>query len=136
MNSSRYATLVTNGADGQPQSRIIDPLIGSDHTIWIGTNPLTRKVEEIRRDSRVTLTFFNQPLNEYVTVLARAEIVSDQKTKTARWKKEWTPFYKEGPRGTDFMLIRVRPFRLEVSSPGRGMTNDPKTWKPVVVDLP
>jgi hypothetical protein len=53
MNASRYAALVTRGKDGYSQARIVDPLLGPDRTIWIATNPLTRKVEEIRRDGRV-----------------------------------------------------------------------------------
>src|SRR5262249_4844170 len=70
MRSARYCTLITIGAGGQPQARIVDPLIAeSEGRIWIATNPLTRKVDEIKKDSRVTLMFFNQSANEYVTVL-------------------------------------------------------------------
>jgi len=136
MKVARYATLVTNGADGQPQARVVDPLVAADRTIWIATNRLTRKVEEIRRDPRVTLLFFNAAANEYVTVLGRARVVDDATTKAARWKAEWGPFYPNGYRGQDFMLFEVRPFRLEVSSPRFHLMNDPKTWRPVIIDFP
>lgn len=39
------------------------------------------------------------------------------------------------PRGDDYLLIRVTPRRLEVVSERHRMTNDPVTWRPVVVDL-
>ena len=136
MTLARYCTLVTVGVDGQPQARIVDPLIGVDQSIWIATNPQTRKVQEIKRDSRVTLLFFNSAANEYVTVLGRATIVTDSTTKAVHWKPEWGPFYKEQFRGRDFMLIRVRPFRLEVSSPRHGLNNDPQTWRPIILNLP
>jgi general stress protein 26 len=91
MKVSRYCTLVTLGLDGQPQARIVDPLIGADHSIWIATNPQTRKVKEIKHDARVTLLFFNPAANEYVTVLGRASVVADSTTKAAHWKPEWGP---------------------------------------------
>src|SRR5450756_2698087 len=44
MQEARYSTLITIGRDGQPQARIVDPFPpDSDLTIWIATNPLTRK---------------------------------------------------------------------------------------------
>jgi general stress protein 26 len=136
MTAARYGTLVTVGAGGHPQSRIVDPLVSRGETsIWIATNPLTRKVNEIRRDPRVTLTFFNQAGNEYVTVLGTARVVTAAAEKAKRWKAEWAPFYKDQTRGADFMLFEVRPFRLEVASAGRGMISDTKTWRPVVLDL-
>jgi general stress protein 26 len=136
MTAARYGTLVTIGAGGHPQSRIVDPLVGRGETsIWIATNPLTRKAEEIRRDPRVTLTFFNPSGNEYVTVLGIARVVTAADEKSKHWKPEWAPFYKDQTRGADFMLFEVRPFRLEVASAGRGMISDTKTWRPVVLDL-
>jgi general stress protein 26 len=120
----------------QPQARIVDPLIAeSEGAIWIATNPLTRKVAEIARDPRVTLMFFNAAANEYVTVHARATMVTDEARKAAHWKNEWRPFYREQTKGADFMLYEVRPFRLEVSSSRHKLDNDPKTWRPVIVDL-
>jgi general stress protein 26 len=136
MRSARYCTFITNGADGQPHARIVDPLIAEQEgTIWIATNPLTRKVDEITRDPRVTLTFFNAPANEYVTLFAKAVVVADAARKAAHWKKEWQPFYKNQTAGADFMLFEVKPFRLEVSSPRHDLNNDPKTWRPVILDI-
>ena len=137
MKASRYATLVTIGDKGQPQARIVDPAAPApEMTIWIATNALTRKVTEIRHDPRVTLLYFNSAGGEYVTVIGTATLVSDSAEKVRHWKPDWAPFYKRGPTGEDYLLIRVRPMRLEVVSPGRGMVSDPKTWSPVVVDIP
>jgi len=135
MKAARYATLATIGKDGQPQTRIVDPLVAADGTIWIGTNPLTRKVSEISKDSRVTLLFFNSKANEYVTVIGNAVVITDARTKATHWKEDWAPFYKAKYTGSDFLLIRVQARRLEVSSPRLGLTNDPVTWKPVLLDL-
>lgn len=136
MRAARYCSLVTIGGDSHPQARIVDPLLGPDRTIWIATNPLTRKVDEIRRDPRVTLLFFNAAANEYVTIHARARLVEDPATRAARWKSEWGPFYQNRHEGPDFLLIEVRPFRLEISSPRHALSNDTRTWRPVSLDIP
>jgi general stress protein 26 len=136
MQAARYCTFVTNGIDGQPQSRIVDPLIASEGSIWIATNPRSRKVAEVARDSRVTLTFFNTKANEFVTVIGRARQISDSAEKARHWKADWSPFYKQKWRGADFMLFEVRAARLEVVSPGRGIMNDSLTWRPRVIDIP
>ncbi|HWI19530.1 MAG TPA: pyridoxamine 5'-phosphate oxidase family protein [Vicinamibacterales bacterium] len=135
MKAARQCTLVTIGDDGQPQARIVEPLIAADGSIWIATNPLTRKVQEIKKDPRVTLMFFNAAASEYVAVLGRATLVTDAARKAAHWRAEWKPFYKDEHRGADFMLFQVRPHRLEVSSARHKMDNDPTTWKPVILDV-
>ena len=125
MKEARYATLVTVGEDGQPQARIVDPLLTDDPgSIWIATNPLSRKVAEIKRNHRVTLLFFNTPKNEFVTVLARATIVTNSAAKAKQWKPEWTPFYKSGPGGRDVALFEVKPFQLEIVTPDKQVVND------------
>lgn len=136
MAAARYATLVTIGRDGHPQARVVDPLIAPDRSIWIATNPRSRKVGEIRRDSRVTLLFFNAAASEYVTVVGRARPVTDAGTRAARWKAEWEPFYGNRHEGPDFLLIEVRPTRFEASSARHGLANDPETWAPVTIEAP
>jgi general stress protein 26 len=137
MTSARYCTLITIGEDGQPQARIVDPLISeAEGSIWVATNPQTRKVKEIAKDPRVTLLFFNAAAGEYVTVLAKATVVADAARKAAHWKPEWKPFYADQSRGPDFMLFEIRPLQLEVSSPRHQMVNDPQTWRPVILKLP
>jgi general stress protein 26 len=137
MQAARYATFVTIGRDDAPQARVVDPFAPeADLTVWIGTNPRTRKVADISRDPRVTLLFFNAADEEYVTMHGSAMLVTDAAEKSRHWKPEWGDYYKDGPRGDDYALIRVRPTRLEVVSPRHGVLNDPTTWKPVIVDLP
>jgi general stress protein 26 len=137
MQRARYATFVTVGDGGQPQARIVDPLVpDADLTIWVGTNPVTRKVAELKRDGRVTMMYFDTKTNEYATIIGRADVVSDRAEKTRHWKAEWGPFYKKGPSGDDFVLIRVRPSRIEIVSPTHKLVNDSLTWRPVSVTLP
>lgn len=132
-----YCSLTTIGEDGHPQARIVDPQ-GPDESfnVWIGTNPLTRKAGQIRRDPRVAMLCFETATSSYVTLLARAEIVTDATEKARRWKAAWAPFYSAGASGSDFMLIRLNPTRLEIVSVARGFAPDTKTWLPVAITFP
>jgi len=137
MRTARYCTLVTIGADGQPQARIVDPFVPeADLTIWIATNAASRKVDEVRRDPRVTLLYFNAAASEYVTLVGTAVVSTDAKQKAAHWKPDWAAFYKDQNKGDDYVLIRVVPSRLEVVSEKRGIRNDPQTWRPTTIEIP
>jgi PPOX class probable F420-dependent enzyme len=137
MRNARYCALITIGDDGQPQARVVDPILpDSDLTVWIGTNPLTRKVGQIRKDSRVTLFYFDPAGPGYVTVLGTAVLVNTSADKAKHWKDEWASIYKGGRGGDDFLLVRVKPRRLEVVSYKAGLVGDPKTWLPTSIDIP
>jgi len=137
MQKARFCALVTIGRDGHPQARIVDPLAPElDMTVWIATNPVTRKVEEIRANPRVTLIYFDPSGPAYVTLLATAELVTDFAERARHWKEEWAAFYKNGHRGDDFVLIRSKPMRLELVSHGHGIVNDPVSWRPTAIELP
>ena len=104
--------------------------------IWVATNPLTRKVDEVRRNARVTLSCFEAASSSYVTIIARGALIADAAEKARHWKAEWTPFYAGGAQGNNVVLIRVSPIRLEIVSVDRGMAGDPKTWLPLTVTFP
>lgn len=137
ISRAHYCALITLGADGHPQARVVDPFPpDSDFTIWIATNALTRKVEQIKRDPRVTVYCFDAGDPGYVTLLAKAQVIDDPREKAKRWKPEWKSFYKNENRGADYVLIRAKPFRMEVVSIGQKINNDPVTWAPVSIAFP
>jgi general stress protein 26 len=136
MKQARYASLVTIAADGQPQARIMDPSDpDADFTVWIATNPASRKVGQLRRSSRATLLYFDRATESYVTLLGSATLVNDPAEKERRWQTKWAPHYPEGPRATSHMLIRFTPRSLEIVSAPHKLQGDPKTWRPVVLQL-
>ena len=136
MQRARFCTLVTIGEDGHPQARVIDAFPPDGQmVVWMATNALTRKVAEIRKDPRVTLSYFDPNTMGYVTLLGKAALVTDGAEKAKRWKEDWAKLYTDKNRGDDYLLIKVTPIRLEVSVESQGITNDPKTWRPVVVDF-
>ncbi len=134
MNSSRYCTLVTLGPKHEPQARIVDPLEPNpSFEIYIATNPRSRKVDEIRKDPRVTLLYFDSAAKAYATVIGRAVEVKGA-LKTTHYKEEWQGFFSRDAPDT-YTLYKVLPSRMEVVSPKDGLSGDPATWRPDIVDF-
>jgi general stress protein 26 len=137
IDSAHYATLVTLGPSGHPQARSVDPFPPEpDFTIYAATNAQTRKAAELAADPRITLLYFDRQGGSYVTVVGRAELVRDSASRARYWKEEWATFYQDRNLGDDYLLIRVTPLRLEISSERHGIRNDAVTWRPVLVELP
>lgn len=134
MSAARFCALVTIGDHGAPQARIVDPLEpDASLTIYVATNPRSRKVAEITRDSRVTLLYFDTARLAYVTVIGRASEVSGSE-KSAHYKKEWDGFFARSQPET-YTLYRVIPSRIEVVSAQDGLTGDTATWRPEILEL-
>lgn len=134
MTVARYCALITLDSSGRPQARTLDPFAPDENmVVWLGTNPRSRKVAEIRRNPRVTLYYFDREAQAYVTMSGTARLVNDPKEKARRWKDEWKDFYPD--RAKDYLLIAVRPEKLEVVSVKKGIVGDPNTWKPPVVSF-
>jgi general stress protein 26 len=132
MLAARYCALITLDSSGRPQARMLDPFPpDANMVVWLGTNRRSRKVTEIRRNPRVTLYYFDSEAQAYVTIFGIARLVNDPKEKAKRWKDEWKDFYPD--RARDYLLIAVKPEKLEVVNITKGIVGDPKTWKPPAV---
>jgi len=128
MTSSKTCALITLDHEGRPRARTMDPFLPeSDFTVWFGTNPKSRKVDQIKKDPRVTLYYLENNGAGYVMIHGKAKIVNDQKEKEKRWKVEWEAFYAN--RDEDFLLIKVSPEWMEVISYAHGVVGDPSTWE-------
>ena len=136
MLAAGNCALITLDADGVPQARAMDPFPPeADLSVWLATNPGTRKVAQMRRDERVTLYYFDREGGGYVTLVGTVRLVSDPAEKARLWKPEWSAFYSAANRGDDYLLIEFRPDRLEIVSLAHGIASDPQAWKPEIVDL-
>ena len=132
MTTARYCALITIDANGRAQVRTMDPFPPDENlVVWLGTNPRSRKVKEIRRNPRVALYYFDAESQGYVTISGSARIVRDPKEKARHWKDEWKTFYPD--REKDYLPIAVTPEKLEVVIEKKGIIGDPKTWKPPTV---
>src|SRR2546421_10146880 len=82
MTTTRYCALITTDRRGRANARTMDAFAPDERMIvWFATNPLSRKVSEIRRNPRVTLYYFDRESQAYVSVQGVARLVNDAKEK-------------------------------------------------------
>ncbi|NOY37497.1 MAG: pyridoxamine 5'-phosphate oxidase family protein [Chlorobi bacterium] len=129
MKNAGTCALITLNDEGQARVRAMSPFLPEkDFTIWFGTNPESRKVEQIKKDPRVTLYYLDNDASGYVTIYGTAQLVNDPKEKEKHWKEEWDAFYPDRQEG--YLLIKVKPVWMEVLSISHDIYADPVTWQP------
>jgi general stress protein 26 len=127
--ASRYCALITSGARGEVHARMMDPFAPEqDWTIWLATNPASRKVTEIRRNPRVTLYYSDPASQGYISIYGRALLVNDASEKTRHWKDEWSAFYPNKLK--DALLIKFEPEVMEVVIVNKNVVGTSSRWTP------
>jgi len=127
MEKTKYCALITLDSSGHPQVRTMDPFLpDEDMVIWLGTNINSRKVREIRINSRVTLYYEAPNGNGYVVIQGNAYLVDDPEKTGTYWKEEWDAFYPD--KNSTYTLIKVIPEKLEIIYYKHGITGSSKTW--------
>jgi len=129
-----YGTLITIDENEQVKARVMEPLAPDNNfVIWMATNPRSRKVVELKINTKATMHYFSKRLMAYVSLIGKAELVYDKKSKQKYWKEGWERFYPD--RKKDYMLIKFVPEILELIDIPEGLTGDKSTWKPEQVRL-
>lgn len=129
MHAATTCALITIDEEGNSRVRTMDPFPAEENfTIWLGTNKNSRKVKQIKQHPVVSLYYLDGDATGYVVIQGKAELVNDKQAKEKWWKKKWEAFY---PNKTDnYLLIKITPQWMEVSSTTRGVYSDTKTWQP------
>lgn len=129
MMAAQTCALISLDNDGNARVRTMDPFPPEeDLVVWFGTNVHSRKVEQIRKNNKVTLYYLDKDATGYVTIHGTAELIDDSLSKKKYWKGTWKNFYPNYPKG--YALIKVTPLWMEVISETRGILGDDKTWQP------
>ena len=124
----RFCALITIDSSGYAHVRTMDPFQPDKNwIIWLGTNPKSRKVNEIRNNPKVTLYYTANKGEGYVSIIGTASLVNNQSKKDSLWKDEWSKFYEN--RKEDYLLIKVIPKKLEVLDYKNGIFGNKETWK-------
>jgi general stress protein 26 len=125
--SQQYCALITHDEEGRSQARTVNPFPpDEDMIVWVATSTLTRKVQQIRRDSRVTLYYADHAkATGYVAITGRAVLVDDRAEMFKRKRAYWDTAF---PGFKNLVLIKVIPEHLDVLNYSPGAQNDPVTW--------
>ena len=129
-----FSTLITVDKNGQPRARVMEPFEpDKNFIIWLATNPKSRKVKQLKNNSRATLHYFDKNNLGYVSLMGNAFLINDQVIKSQKFKDGWDKFYKN--QKEDYLLIKFIPKTLELISIPNEFTGDSLTWKPHKVQL-
>ncbi len=133
LRTNPYGFLVTDGTGG-PHARLVQHLaVEDDLTIWVGTSPRSRKAQEIGSGGRAAFAVEDRSAFAYVSLTGPARVVADEDERAARWVAGLETFFPEGPQGDDFVLIALRPERVELMDFAAGVHPDPYGLVPAVL---
>lgn len=132
ISSASSCALITLDDEGRPRVRAMDPFTPEDDfTIWFGTNSESRKVNQIKNDPRVSLYYLDGDASGYVMIHGTAQLIDDKREKEKHWKDQWVAFYPN--QKDNYLLIKVSPIWMEVSSVKRGFRGDSISWEPPAI---
>jgi general stress protein 26 len=106
--------------DGKPWVRYMAMFPQEDLTLYTTTFASARKVDQIKKNRNVHVTFGLDAKNwqlPYVNVEGAAEIVTDLETKKQVWKDQFKQFYT-GPEDPNYAVIKITPRMIEYMAPG------------------
>jgi general stress protein 26 len=130
----KYCALITMDSSGCANVRTMNPFPPEeDMTVWMATSTKTRKYEEIKNNSNVTLYYANHAIAEgYVTITGKAFLVDDYNEKLKRKRDYWEQSF---PDWKYLVLIKIVPEKLEVINYKRKIYNEPSDWSVPFVEF-
>jgi general stress protein 26 len=135
MAAQQYCALITLDETGLPQIRTMNPFPPDDGmVVWMATNSRSRKVEQIKKDPRVSLYYSNHATAiGYVAITGKAVLVDDMQEILRRKRAYWDTAF---PGLKNLTLIKVIPERIDVVNYKQGLAGDPVTGRSVSIVLP
>lgn len=102
---------------GQPRVRPISSMVEDDMSVWMATSAASRKVQQIKKNPKVSLAFVQQPQGEKAaTIIGEAEIVEDMEQKKRVWGlAAYDPlqFWPDGPETKDYCVLKINIKKVE-----------------------
>lgn len=108
INGIKFAMLTTAMLDGTLRSRpMATQQVEFDGVLWFFTQYNSGKVDEIRNDQHVNLSYADPSDNRYVSVSGRALVVRDRKKSEELWTEWHRAWFPKGLDDPDLALLRV-----------------------------
>ncbi len=131
MKEADYCFFMSHGESGEINARLMHPFEpDAEFNVWLGASPSSRKVREVLKRNKVTLAFINPRSTAYVTILGAAMLENNVDLKRKYWRAYWTDMYPGGPDNTEYILIKVLPYRVELMNFAGSALPQPYGLKP------
>ncbi|MDG3007985.1 pyridoxamine 5'-phosphate oxidase family protein [Paludisphaera mucosa] len=104
----KVAMLTSVAPDGGLHSRpMATQEADFDGTLWFFTRASSGKVEEIRHDSDVNVSYASPDDHRYISLSGRASIVRDAEKIRELWNPSYRIWFAQGLEDPDLALLRV-----------------------------
>jgi general stress protein 26 len=114
--ASNFSFFATSDGD-QPRVRPISSMVEDDMSVWMATSAASRKVQQIKKNPKVSLAFIQQPQGEKAaTIIGEAEIVEDMEQKKRVWglaAYDPSQFWPDGPETADYCVLKINIKKVE-----------------------
>jgi general stress protein 26 len=108
----KIAMLTTVDEHGHLHSRPMDTHEHEfDGDVWFFTEGSARKVQDVRREPQVNVSYASG--NSYVSMTGSASIVTDVAKKRALWKDDLKAWFENGPDDPNVVLLKVTTHSAE-----------------------
>jgi hypothetical protein len=134
-----WCTAATIDRKGRPRTRILHP-IWEGPVGWIATGRHSLKEKHLATNPHMSLTYWDpQHQQLYIDCATEWDDSSAQKTRIWELYKSTPPplgydpgmIWKDGPEADDFGVLKLTPWRIEVSSIMDMMAGkEPEVWRP------
>jgi general stress protein 26 len=99
---------ITIGEDGMPNCRaMMTQEAEPDMDLWFATRMDSQKVDELRKNPKVGLYYYNQQDWSYVSIGGTVEVIQDRERFKRYWKDSWRRWFPKGPDDPEAVLLKV-----------------------------
>ncbi|MDH3688389.1 MAG: pyridoxamine 5'-phosphate oxidase family protein [Gammaproteobacteria bacterium] len=135
MTAAGCASLITIDESGLPSSRPVRTFPDDEYArIIIPTDQASRKTQHVRSNPNTVLSYVDAPTRGYVTVIGEAVLNDHLEDKKAVWIDPFSAFWPDGPQSENYLLIEVKPKRIEMRSYTQSVAENPTRWTPVTLE--
>ncbi len=104
----KFAMLTTVASDGSLRSRPLSTLkMDAQARLWFFTSLSSPKMDEIREDTHVGLTYAWPNKQDYVSISGTAEVTRDKEKMKEMWTPWIKPWFPAGLDDPDLVLLKV-----------------------------
>ena len=107
MKGISFAMLTTEDDDHLRARPMVAAQSGFDGTLWFFTRGSSHKVDEVRHDQRVGVTYSDPHKQDYGSLSGRAQLVRDKAAIDAHWGESMRTWFPKGKDDPDIALLKV-----------------------------
>ena len=107
MKDIGFAMMTTEDGDNLRARPMVAAQKEFDGNLWFYTRASSHKVDEVKGDQRVGITYAEPAKQEYVSLSGKARLVRDKAAITEHWQESMRTWFPKGTDDPDIALLRV-----------------------------